>query len=164
MEIWKDIKGYKDYEVSSYGNVRSLKFNRIKLLTHIKDKYGYLKNGIYSNGKMKKILVHRLVALEFIPNLKNKPQVNHINGIKTDNRVENLEWNTAKENINHAVLNGLHKSLKGVKQNGCKLTEKKVLEIRKINNSLSQKEISIKFGITQPLVSSILKNKIWKHI
>lgn len=95
------IKDYEDYSVSKTGNVYSHKFGKkIKM----KPKYSrdYLQVGFWINGKQTWKLVHRLVAEAFIPNSDNKPQVNHINGDKTDNRVENLEWVTASENELHA--------------------------------------------------------------
>lgn len=92
-EIWKQYKN-TNYEVSNIGRVRN-KDGYIK--KQQLDKYGYLVTDLYIDGKKKNVKVHRLVAETFIPNPKNKPTVNHINEIKTDNYVENLCWFTVKE-------------------------------------------------------------------
>lgn len=114
-EIWKDIEGYEGlYMISSYGQVKSLDRFAIRKdgrKNHYPesvryghaDQKGYLHVTLCKNGVQKTHLVHRLVAETFIPNPGNLPQVNHINEVKSDNRVENLEWVTCRENVNHGT-------------------------------------------------------------
>jgi hypothetical protein len=113
METWRDITGFEGrYQVSTCGNVRSLfsaDSHRIGRIRKPNMCVGYHRMGLRLNGKMRHLKVHRLVAVAFIPNPMNKPFVNHINGIRTDNRVENLEWCTHAENIEHAWRTGLAK-------------------------------------------------------
>lgn len=109
-EIWKDIKGYEGiYQVSNLGRVKSLGNNKTKKEKILKPAInrGYLRITIQKDGINKKKYVHRLVAETFIPNSEKKPQVNHINCKKDDNRVCNLEWCTNGENQKHAWDNGL---------------------------------------------------------
>lgn len=107
MEVWKDIKGYEGlYIVSSFGRVKSLDYlhtGKEKILKPWKQKNGYLQVQLCKNKKRKGVTVHRLVATAFIDNPENKPQIDHINSIKDDNRVDNLRWCTAKENTNNAI-------------------------------------------------------------
>lgn len=100
-EVWKDIKGYDNYEVSTEGQVRNKKTGLI--LKPRVNRGGYLSVVLYSNGKAISKYIHRLVAEAFIPNPENKPEVNHIDEDKTNNRVENLNWMTGKENINYGT-------------------------------------------------------------
>ena len=122
-EIWKDIEGYENlYQVSNMGNVKSL--DRIDSmgrhvkgglmsLTPVKD--GYLQASLSKDGDNKKYKVHRLVCKAFIPNPENKSEIDHINGDKTDNRVENLRWCTHKENMNNPLILDIFKHRVGVK-------------------------------------------------
>ena len=103
-----EIKGYEQYAVTSCGKVWSYKSN--KFLKPHKDKKGYYRVNLSINGKLKNALIHRLVAIAYIPNPCNKPQVNHIDGNKTNNSLKNLEWNTPRENVMHARRTGLQKS------------------------------------------------------
>ena len=102
MEIWKDVIGYKGiYKVSNFGKVN----NGYKNLSSCKRR-GYLGLTLVKKGNKKNVLVHRLVGKTFIPNPNNKPFINHIDSNRTNNHVDNLEWCTSKENMQHASKNG----------------------------------------------------------
>lgn len=109
-EVWKDIKGYeKIYQVSNFGKVKRLTFingnvklQKERMSTPTNNGHGYLIVGLSKNGKRKNFYVHRLVAETFLDNLNNLPQVNHKDGNKKNNRVDNLEWCTASENQIHS--------------------------------------------------------------
>lgn len=112
IEIWKPVKGFENYEVSNLGQVKSLNYNRTKGTKILKpgmDTNGYLQVHLSKNGKHYAKSIHRLVAEAFIPNIDNKPEVNHIDGNKQNNKVENLEWVTRRENNKHAYDTGLLK-------------------------------------------------------
>ena len=162
MEIWKTINAEPNYEVSNTGKVRRKDSLHIKSLRF--DRYGYLRVTLYPSGKT--YTIHRLVAKAFLDNFENKPQVNHKNGIKTDNKVSNLEWCTNKDNIIHAYDNNLITSCKGEKNAMAKLTDSQVIEIR--NNpkykDLNYKEIAKIFNIAHETARRICLNKTWKHL
>jgi len=166
-EIWKNIAGFEGlYQVSNLGNVKRLISERVfeeRLIGRSIDRYGYVKRVLSKDGKNNCFTEHRLVALAFIDNPFSKPQVNHKNGIKTDNRVENLEWCTNQENTKHAIETGLIDQ-KGIKHHKCKLTEEQVLEIRKIGFTQTRTSLSKKYGISRTNVLGIIRGKFWKHI
>ncbi len=138
-EIWKPVRGFDGfYEVSSLGRVRSIdrivrqgnKFNRLggKILNPTPDRYGYLCCTLSCNGYRKQAKVHRMVAEAFIPNPYSKPEIDHINTIHTDNRVDNLRWATHKENnTNPITANHRQKSInsKSVQSQRMKSLKKK---------------------------------------
>lgn len=112
MEVWKDIEGYEDkYQISNLGRVKSLADNKLIERELIRKprigKNGYLYVNLFKGSKGKTKKIHRLVAETFIPNPDNLPQVNHIDGNKLNNSIDNLEWVTASENVKHALRIGL---------------------------------------------------------
>jgi len=174
QEQWKYIIGYEGlYQISNVGRIASCDRIRndgnfysgcIRKLDMTLS--GYLRIGLTNwIGERKRYSVARLVAIHFIPNPENKPQVNHINGDKLDNRVENLEWCTSKENIRHAFENGLKVSKVGENQNLAKLTNSDIDYIRYLlSTNTAQREIARIFNVSDALISLIKHNKLWKHI
>lgn len=178
MEVWKDIKGYEGYyQVSNLGGVKSVdriittengviqKYKEKKLSLGDSGR-GYKVITLNKNGKRKRFKVHRLVAIAFLANPENKPQVNHIDGIRDNNKIENLEWVTGSENVQHAFDNGLKKSSKGQSHGMSILTEDKVLEIRAIyaKGGISQKKLGLLFGVCESSVRNIVNKISWTHI
>lgn len=178
-EIWKPVVGYEgSYEVSNLGNVRGLdriKINAIgrkqhtlgRLLIKQSTYWGYhkVRLSMYDNGKSKAkgVFVHRLVADAFIHNPEKKPQVNHIDGDKTNNNVNNLEWNTQSENQNHAVKTGLKKVFAGENNHSSKLT---MVQVREIRASYIKKygaiaELARKYNVSGTAINYIIKNKTY---
>lgn len=154
-EIWKPIVDYEEYyEVSNLGRVKRIKAGMGARASKILKQYlgsdGYMRIGLTVNNKEKYFFVHRLVATAFIPNLENKPQVNHIDGNKLNNSVSNLEWVTAQENIDHAWRTGLlsEKSRKKMSMYANNMTlehKKKLSEASKgriwINNGIERRKV-----------------------
>lgn len=164
MEIWKDISGYENvYLASNLGRIKSLPKKTRKgerVLSPIKG-VNYFTVDLVKDKKVKKYLVHRLIAETFIGNLENKPQVNHINGIKTDNRIENLEWVTRSENQLHSIRAGL-RTTNGIKNSQCKLSEKEVLII--LNDNRKYKYIAEQYNTSIPTISDIKRGYSWTHL
>lgn len=149
------------YNLRPGGMTAALRFG--KFLKPTKDRDGYLNVTLKlgDNGKVRKI--HRLVAENIITNSEHKPCVNHINGIKHDNRVENLEWCTYKENSIHAFGTGLNYGKSGELHPLCRLTEKNVIYI--LNHpKLKRKKLADKFGTTVSNIKNIRAGNRWKHI
>lgn len=170
-EEWRDIKGFEGrYQISSLGNLKSLdrNFNNREI------KGVSLKPAISSNGYLrttfcigrnfrKSFSVHRLVADAFIPNKDSKIlQVNHKNGNKLDNSVENLEWCTARENIHHAVDLGLFDGLSGESSHLSVYKEEDILKvINYLKLGISPSEVARKVKISRSSISKINLGKAW---
>ena len=167
-EIWKDIKNYEGrYQVSNFGEIKSLKRKGIlkkRILEPCKMTTGYFQVILYKNNKIKAYSISRLVAIHFIENKYNKSDVNHKDGNKANNYANNLEWNTRKENIHHAIDNGLMKSIKGERNYNAKLTEKQIINIRKSFPIKTYNELSKEFNVTYSNIYYIIKRKTWKNI
>lgn len=168
-EIWKPVIGYEGlYEVSSLGRVKSLprKTTNGRIMSFYIDKsrrhkqYGRPTLRLTKNGKTKLHHICRLVAQAHIPNPENKPEVNHIDCNPENNRVNNLEWTTRKENHQHSVV--LLRMARGEKHGMSKLSVKQVREIRLKKES--PKELANKFGITRNSVYRIQRNRSWVEV
>lgn len=103
-EQWRPVDGYENYEISSLGRVKSLKYGVEKILKPAKNKDGYLQVSLYRNGKEKRLYVHRLVAEAFLPNPEGFPEINHLDEDKTNNVVGNIEWTSRWDNMHFGTL------------------------------------------------------------
>ena len=142
-EVWKELLGY---QVSTYGRVKSFKRGGIKILKPDVNRKGYLFVALYKNGKRTFFKIHRLVALAFVPNPENKPQVNHIDGNKLNNFVGNLEWVTNSQNQQHAFDIGLCKS---------RINKAQAEYIRANPDNLTTTELGKMFGVNSAQISRI---------
>lgn len=175
-EIWKPVPGFEWYEVSNVGNVRSIDrefVNQIGRKCFLKGSpikptiaKGYARVGIRKDAVKKMFSVHRLVALAFIPNPNNYESVNHINGDKLDNRVDNLEWCTLTQNIKHAYDNNLMGCMDNSLAKVAKINEVnsyKLIRVTSPNGKVfefnSVKETSEYFGIKVSTINDALSKK-----
>lgn len=153
-EKWKQIDGFCGmYEVSNHGNIRSVRTGKTMKLAVTK--HGYNQISFRTDGKKKNAFVHRLVAEAFIPNPEKKREVNHKNGIKTDNRAENLEWVSRGENQHHAYDVGLRNAMNE------EHNQMVVIAIKAISGESeeysSQNEASRRLGINQGSIARSIK-------
>jgi hypothetical protein len=180
-ETWKIIDGFEDYEVSSCGRVKTkerlLRYNHAvtgnehfrksterELKIHLNDLTGYKFVQLYSNKKMFNLTIHRLVALAFNERSDETfDVVNHKDGNKHNNTVDNLEWGTNAYNHEHATITGL--KAKGSKISSAKLNDATVHAIKWfLSKNFSHSELSKAFKISRPTISMIANGKIWKHV
>ena len=165
-EEWRDIEDYEClYQVSNLGRVKSLKFNKERILKPGMDRGGYLQVGLHAGGKRKVLTVHRLVASAFVPNPDNKPEVNHVDEDKSNNRACNLEWLTRKQNINHGTRN--ERSAK----NRSKPVDQYTLDGKFVKTWASTMEVGRQTGFHQSNIGAAARGElktahgfIWKYI
>lgn len=168
-EVWKDIQGYEGiYQISNFGRVKSLKFGKEKILKTPTNTHNYPSIYLKENGKKKALRVHRLVAQNFLVNDNNYPDVNHIDGNKTNNKIENLEWCNRSQNEFHAYKIGLknnnHK--KGEKSHRTNLTNNDAKLIYKLRNEykMKGKTLAWLFNVHIVTIYEIATKRGWKHI
>lgn len=178
-EQWKDIPGYEGlYRVSNNGRLQKIG-GRIKLMSpSVYKKNGYVYVGLSKNGVVSTALIHRLVMLAFAGKCPTGLVVNHKNGIKSDNRFENLEYVTPRENVMHSLyvlgkgrvkkekIKPASRRQRGIEHPKAVLTEEDVREIRRIfgTGEYSMKQLAQLYAVSASNVSGIIKRKTWKHV
>jgi hypothetical protein len=173
-EIWKDVPGWEGfYQVSTYGRVRSIprkvptwrgwRISPDKVLTPSIGDAGYKQVVLCRNGNGVNFTIHTLMVLAFIPNPESKPEVSHINDVKTDNRLENLEWATRVENSRRAIQNNKYRQ--GSRCSQAVLTERDISSIRRrLARGESGAAIGRSLGVTGQMISAIKNRKWWRHV
>lgn len=176
MVEWRAIEGYEGlYEVSNTGLVKALNKRvdsgkchrrwRVHILSHSSDAKGYLRVSLSKNGVTKTHKVHRLVATAFIPNIDNLPQVNHKDGNKANNCVDNLEWCSQSENMAHACKTGLKRN-DGEFNSQSKLTQVDVEHIRAVykprDKDFSTVALAKKYGVHRKTITRVITGQYWR--
>lgn len=171
-EEWAPFPDGSIYEISSYGRIRCSMSSYSQIInghTYIRPRPSFYKTRIskgyeHAHLNKKSYLVHRLVAMAFLPNPENKREVNHKNSNKLDNRLVNLEWCTSKENKIHAIKSG--KFPRGERIGNSKMTESQVLLMRSLykTGDYTQCDLAFMFKINQTVVSDIVNKITWTHL
>lgn len=175
-EVWKAIPDFEGlYEASSLGRIRSLdrmvtgkngvtkRFSG-RVIAEVPMNAGYVTVALSKDGNPVRYLVHRLVAFTFIPNPDERPEVNHKNGVKSDNRIDNLEWMGRGANIDHAVETGLIRN-KGELNPAAKLTGAQVMQIKELSRyCLHPNELARAFNVKPGTITDIQLSRSWQHI
>jgi len=154
---WLVIEDFLEYMVSEDGQIYSLKTN--KILKQSKNRTGYFKLNLW-NSRQITVFPHRLVGKAFIDNPNNYPQINHLDGVKTNNKVSNLEWCTHKMNLQHAAAIGLIR--RGEENGQSKLLEKDIINIR--NSEKTATELAKQYNVHRRTIGFVLKRETWNHI
>lgn len=166
VEVFKDIPGFPEYQASNLGNIKSLKVTQGKtsrILKPSNNGRGYRQVVLSINKKAKTMKVHRLVMFAF--NGVSELMVNHINGIRHDNRLENLEYCDNSYNQIHSVRIGNHSTKHGENSHYSTITEETALSIKSLlSKNVNSKEIEILFGVSKYIISKIKTGKTWKHL
>lgn len=153
---WKPIKGYENYEVSNDGEVRIVKSGKLKIPQETNT--GYYQVLLWVGKKAKGFLLHRLVAEAFIDNPDNLPQVNHKDGNKANNSVNNLEWISVSDNLKHAYKNHLKIA------SNQKLTLEEVRYIKKNPEALTRRELAERFKVSYWTICNIFQGKCFAEV
>lgn len=175
-KVWKKIPKYSSYEASTYGEIKTFNWKNKgieRIMKPALDNGGYLRTMLKGDdGVFKTVKTHRIIAETFIQNPLNKKEVNHKNSIRSDNRVDNLEWVTHSENVKHSFDNMMQTNM-GECNPCATLSDKQVLEIRmnykygrksKHEEGLTKKQIAEMYNTTVPVIKRIIQNKTWKHL
>jgi hypothetical protein len=162
---WQSIPGFANYEIDTHGNACRVwryvsgEVKKYPLLPDI-DKRGRKRFALCLNGKARRILASRLVLMTFIGPCPDGMEACHENGDCTDNRLENLRWDTHSSNLLDRRRHGTN--VQGEMVNTAKLTEDAVREIRRVGYPVRQH--AVKFGVSEALISQVLKRRIWQHV
>jgi hypothetical protein len=162
-DVFLPVPGYPDLEVNKLGQVFCRYRNRI--VEPRTDKKGYLRLSVRDpakNNRANTLMAHRAVALAFYPNPKNKPQVNHKDGVKSNNHAKNLEWATNKENHDHAMENGLVAT--GIGASKSRFDEEQVREIRRLAGTMGLGALGRKFGVAHQSILKIVMGISYRDV
>lgn len=166
VESWRVVDGWSRYEVSNWGRVRNVRTGLI-LATPLYTS-GYPQANLLQDGRKKRLQVHRLVAIAFIsPPPFLGAQVNHKDGVKTNNVPDNLEWVTDQQNKQHAKRLGLvrYRPVRGEEHGNARVTAADVFEMRRLRGlGMKYVDIAQRFGLTPSAVSDNIRGKRWRHL
>lgn len=167
--MFEPLKNYEGlYWINKKGQILTKNWKntgREAILKPAKDKKGYLRFGLQKNGKLYTEKAHRLVAIQYLDNPLHKTQVNHINGIKDDNRLENLEWVTCHENVIHGIKIGKINIFNNKNSSSSLLKEEDIINIRTLKEKgMDNSQIAKQYNVSTTKIRDINRKRSWKHL